>query len=32
MSKALDYEVPQQSMVLLNEKRGFTNFQPIYLD
>ena len=25
-------EPPQQSLVLLNEKRGFTNFQPIFLD
>lgn len=32
MGKALDFEVPQQSLVLLNEKRGFTNFQSIYLD
>ena len=32
MGKALDYEPPQQSLVLLNERRGFTNFQPIYLD
>lgn len=32
MGKALDFEPPQQSLVLLNEKRGFTNFQAIYLD
>ena len=32
MGKALDFEPPQQSLVLLNEKRGFTNFQSIYLD
>ena len=32
MGKALDFEVPQQSLVLLNEKHGFTNFQAIYLD
>ena len=32
MGKALDYEPAQQSLVLLNEKRGFTNFQSIYLD
>lgn len=32
MGKALDYEPSQQSLVLLNEKRGFTNFQSIYLD
>ena len=32
MGKALDYEAPQQSLVLLNEKRNFTNFQSIYLD
>lgn len=32
MGKALDYEAPQQSLVLINEKRGRTNFQAIYLD
>ena len=32
ISKGLPYEPPQQSMVLLNEKRGFTNFQSIFLD
>lgn len=32
MSKGLPFEPPQQSMVLLNEKRGFTNFQSIFLD
>ena len=32
MGKALDFEPPQQALVLLNEKYGFTNFQSIYLD
>lgn len=32
MSKGLSFEKPKQSLVLLNSKRGFTNFQSIYLD
>ena len=32
MSKGLAFEKPKQSLVLLNSKRGFTNFQSIYLD
>lgn len=32
LNHGLEYEPPQQSMVLLNKKRGFTNFQSIYLD
>lgn len=32
LGKGLDFEVAQQSMVLLNEKLGFTNFQTIFLD
>lgn len=32
ISKGLPYEPPQQSMVLLNERKGFTNFQSIFLD
>ena len=30
--KGLDYEAPQQTMLVLNEKRGFTSYTPIYLD
>lgn len=32
ISKGLPFEPPQQSMVLLNERKGFTNFQSIFLD
>ena len=32
MSKGLAFEKAKQSLVLLNSKRGFTNFQSIYLD
>lgn len=32
MGKLLPYEEPQQSLILLNKKRGFTNFQSIFLD
>lgn len=32
ISKGLPYEEPKQSLVLLNEKLGFTNFQTIYLN
>jgi predicted phosphodiesterase len=32
MNKGFSYEPPQQSLVLLNETRGFTNYQPIFLD
>lgn len=30
--KGLDYEAPQQTMLVLNEKRGFTSYTPIYLE
>ena len=30
--KGLDFEAPQQTMLVLNEKRGFTSYTPIYLD
>ena len=32
LGKGHTFEKPKQSMVLLNSKRGFTNFQSIYLD
>lgn len=32
MGLFLPYEEPQQSLLLLNEKRGFTNHQSIFLD
>lgn len=32
ISKGLPFEPAQQSMVLLNERKGFTNFQSIFLD
>lgn len=31
INKGLEYEQPQQSLVLINEKWGFTNFQSIFL-
>lgn len=30
--KGLDFEEPQQTMLVLNEKRGFTSYTPVYLD
>lgn len=32
MNFGLTYEPPQQSLILINEKRGFVNHQPIYLE
>lgn len=32
MGHGLDFEPPQQTMIILNQKRGFTSYTPIFMD